>query len=154
MKEIIFNLLDLHVSKLNIIFVLITCLLFHIIEDFHLQGILANLKQKNWWKKTYLAEMSDPNNIYRCDYIVGLIVHSLEWAMFIHIPIIPTIYTTSLYNRPLAVIELIITLTINTVIHAVVDSMKCNRLKLNLVEDQIMHLLQILATILLYSIIW
>ena len=31
------------------IFILFIMLLMHYIEDFHLQGCLANLKQKKWW---------------------------------------------------------------------------------------------------------
>ena len=33
------------------IFILFLMLLMHYIEDFHLQGCLANLKQKKWWEK-------------------------------------------------------------------------------------------------------
>ena len=31
-------------------FIFIAMALLHILEDFHLQGILANMKQKSWWQ--------------------------------------------------------------------------------------------------------
>ena len=34
----------------------------HLIDDFHLQGLLGNLKQKSWWEKNY------PNKLYKDDW--------------------------------------------------------------------------------------
>ena len=31
--------------------VFLLMILLHVIDDFHLQGILASMKQKEWWKK-------------------------------------------------------------------------------------------------------
>ncbi len=46
-------------------------ILLHIIDDFHLQGILANMKQKNWWLK-----QKGYKDMYEHDYITALTIHS------------------------------------------------------------------------------
>ena len=89
--------------RLLILFIMIFC---HIIDDYKLQGILANMKQRKWWK-----ENAD-KYLYRNDYKVLLIVNYI----------------------------------INTAIHAFVDDLKANKFKINLVEDQLAHLLQIICT--------
>ena len=46
--------------------VFLLMILLHVIDDFHLQGILANMKQKEWWKSLpmtfdeYIADKSEP----------------------------------------------------------------------------------------------
>ena len=41
----------------------------------------------------------------------------------------------------------------NTIIHAVVDNLKANKLKINLVVDQSIHILQIIITYIILYII-
>ena len=37
-------------------------------------------------------------------------------------------------------------IAVNTLVHAVVDDLKANRMKINLIADQLLHLSQILVT--------
>lgn len=65
---------------MNPIYVLLMMLFLHILDDFHLQGCLANLKQKSWWavsldedkdfNKTWMEVwkgVPDDCYVWRCD---------------------------------------------------------------------------------------
>ena len=117
---------------------LIWMVFFHIVDDFHLQGWLANAKQKFWW------ENNVPDELYENDYKMTLIIHALSWTIMIHIPIIFYLYYFNLMDLPVFIfIQLFI---INWVIHAIVDNLKANKLTINLIQDQIIHFIQIILT--------
>ena len=59
------------------IFMLISMLFCHIIDDYCLQGILASMKQKSWWVK------NNPEEKYNKDYIMALFMHSASWSFMI-----------------------------------------------------------------------
>lgn len=61
-------------------FVLASMLFMHVVDDYYLQGILANLKQRSYW------EEHAPDSMYRYDYLVGLLMHSLSWSFCIILP--------------------------------------------------------------------
>ena len=95
------------------IFILFLMLLMHYIEDFHLQGCLANLKQKKWWEKEVaenLFHSKDDNpqhrerllfySQYRNDYKMSLFAHSIENALFVTLPLI--VDMLSLLSYPIA----------------------------------------------------
>ena len=109
----------------------------HIVDDFVLQDKFSYLKQKSWWVKTCKDEglsMEKYGNAYK----MALFEHSLEWSIAILLPII------FLYNVPgIILLNLVI---INTIIHYIVDNAKANQLRLNLVQDQIIHFIQIIVT--------
>ena len=105
----------------------------HAIEDFHVQGILANLKQQSWW-----YEQTGYDKKYRNDYIPSILIHGFEWSMFIHIPLLFFYGFTA---------PIFISLAVNTFIHAHIDHLKCNRHKLNLIQDQVLHTVQIVVTL-------
>ena len=105
----------------------------HVIEDFHIQGILANLKQANWWKES--VEDFEP---YCRDYIVALLIHGFEWSFFVHIPLMWFIGFTP---------AVCISLFINTLLHSFIDDLKCNKELTNLKQDQLLHIIQIALTI-------
>lgn len=116
------------------ILVLLGMMFCHIVDDFYLQpGLLSYLKQKDWWKD------KAPDALYKHDYIVALFMHSFSWAF--SIMFIPTLYILinggSLH---------LITFIGNVVLHMVVDDAKANKKKLNLVQDQILHMFQIIFT--------
>lgn len=125
-------------------FIFIAMVLLHILEDFHLQGILASMKQKSWWLSecTKLGITYDSSK-YRYDHIVSLIVHALENSIFITLPFIVdgliTTFTTNPNNSFFIGWAFIIIL--NTAIHAYIDSFKCNKMAINLVMDQVLHLI-------------
>lgn len=103
------------------------CMLFlHLIDDYKLQGILANLKQEDWWID------NAPEKMYRKDYIVALFEHGFMNSFMIHIPI----YLWLCQNF----IVLTVTMIISTAFHALVDNMKANLKFINLIQDQLLHI--------------
>lgn len=113
--------------------VLILMLFAHIVDDYYLQGVLASMKQKGWWKD------KSPDKLYKHDYIVALICHALSWAVMITLPIL----FASVWKPHWAVYLL---LGVNLAIHAVVDDLKANKKKINLIADQTIHFVQIIVT--------
>lgn len=111
----------------------------HIVDDYYLQGWLASAKQKSYW------EQNAPDELYKHDYIMALFMHSFSWAFMIMV--VPSVYTlintTNTNNAPLAIALFFL---INLCIHMVVDNSKANLKKINLVQDQLCHLVQILIT--------
>ena len=69
-------------------YILLIMLFIHVIDDFHLQGILANMKQINWWKKEIYKGQRDKFNMYRNDWIPCIIWHAFQWSCMIIIPCI------------------------------------------------------------------
>ena len=122
---------------------LIFMLLAHITDDYYLQGWLASAKTKNWWEK------NAPNKLYSKDYIMALFCHSLSWSIMVFLPIL--IY--SLYNQ----IDLnwfYLVLPINLIIHAIIDDLKANKFKINLIIDQSIHFMQIFITWLIFVLFY
>ena len=119
------------------VFILISMIFCHIVDDYYSQGILASMKQKDWWKN------NSPDKLYKYDYLMALFMHSFSWAFMIMI--VPTIYSlfVLMHNRH---IHILILFVINVMIHAIVDDLKANRKKINLIQDQTIHLLQIIFT--------
>ena len=113
--------------KLLILFAMIFA---HIVDDYYLQGILAKMKQKKWW------EENAPDKMYRHDYIVALIAHAFSWSFMITIP---TLLVSN--NYPIMCVFIII----NTIIHAYVDHQKANKRCINLIVDQLCHIIQIIG---------
>lgn len=117
---------------------LILMLFLHIVDDYYLQGILASLKQKSWWKE------HAPDKLYKYDYILALLCHSFSWAFMIMLPIW---FNLNFSISPLFIIVFIA----NICIHAFVDDLKANKKKINLITDQGIHIIQILFTCLIFS---
>lgn len=115
-----------------IIAILILMFFAHIVDDYYLQGWLASAKQKKWW------EQNAPDKLYRFDYVMALVCHSFSWSFMIMLPWI--IYAGSSLNFAL------IAIPVNVIIHAIVDDLKANKHKLNLIQDQLIHLAQIIVT--------
>lgn len=114
------------------IFILFSMLFAHIVDDYCLQGILASMKQKKWW------EQNAPQKLYKYDYIVALIMHSFSWAFVIMIPIMIFL------NFEIG--WLVFLIIPNTIIHALTDNAKANKSTINLIQDQSIHIIQILIT--------
>ena len=79
-------------------------------------------------------EDSVPNK-YKYDYIAALVCHALYWSIFICAP-----FYASSHFLPAIIF--------NTGAHAIVDDLKANQKAINLVQDQLIHLGQILVTFL------
>ena len=122
---------------------LIFMIFAHITDDYYLQGWLASAKTKNWWEK------NAPNKLYSKDYIMALFCHSLSWSIMVFLPIL--IY--NLYNQ----IDLnwfYLVLPINLIIHAIIDDLKANKFKINLIIDQSIHFIQIFITWLIFVLFY
>lgn len=122
-------------NKLYII-VLILMLLAHFFADFHLQAILADMKQEQWWRK-----QEGYNSKCKCkyDYLAALAIHSAEWTLWVMMP--PLML---LPHIDLGIFLLMAAL--NMVVHSLTDNSKANYKDINLIQDQIIHLAQIAFT--------
>lgn len=118
-------------------FVFLLMMAIHVIEDFHLQGRMADMKQQAWWE-----EFPDR---YRMDYTMVLFLHGLEWSVLVSLPLL---LITGL-DVPMWLVPAIV---INGFIHSVVDDLKANRFKINLIQDQLIHMVQ-MASILALTLV-
>lgn len=119
---------------MNYYFILLLMVFLHILDDYGLQApCLCNLKQRSYWVA------NAPSPLYKYDYLWALLMHSFSWTFMIMLPIA---WVMS-FN---ITIPFVIIFIENVILHAVVDDLKANQLKINLWEDQIIHLGQILVT--------
>lgn len=132
----------------NTTFILLLMFFFHIVDDYYMQGCLANMKQKLWWHKTYdkydingkiIFNIED--SIYKYDYIMALICHSFSWTFMIMLPLALYCFDDITY---------ICLFVINVFYHAYIDNEKANKGKINLVVDQLTHFCQIIITWITY----
>ena len=112
-------------------------LFLHIIDDYFLQGCLAQLKQQLWWQK------NEPDLLYRNDYKMALFMHSFSWSFSIMIPLLFLLEKDITWTILLAY-------PINTAIHYFIDDLKANKRKINLIVDQLVHIVQIVLTWAIY----
>lgn len=114
--------------------ILLSMLFCHIVDDYYLQGWLASAKQKKYWQ-----ELPNYTNMYKHDYIVALIMHSMSWAFMIMLPI-------AIVNKFDVGVGFFALYAVNVFLHAFVDDAKANRFIFNLVQDQLFHIAQIIVT--------
>ena len=122
-------------SEVTKILILICMIFCHIVDDYYLQGWLASAKQRQWWKD------NAPEKLYEHDYKMALFMHSFSWAFMSMI--IPTIYSLITKSENWYIFLLFV---VNLVVHAIVDDLKANKRKINLIQDQCIHMIQILCT--------
>ena len=115
--------------------VLLFMFLCHIIDDFVLQPVkLSLLKQKCNYKNI--------SKLYKYDYLMAMFIHCLSWSIMIHIPILCMGVDTTI---------LFCSIIVNLIIHFIVDHLKCNTHKINLIIDQTIHFIQIIVTFLIFK---
>lgn len=117
--------------------------LLHIIDDFVLQPIcLSKLKQREWW-----IEECKKNGFnfdyYQNDYRCALIIHSISWTLMIMMPLIIFCNCT--------IFQYILLIIVNVIIHYITDDLKANRYIFNLIQDQVIHFIQIFLTYLFFA---
>ena len=122
------------------LFILLLMIFLHIVDDFHLQGCLKELKQVKWWRNITQEDK------YKNDYLVALVAHSFSWMFTISLPIF---YINNFSIPSLFMLWFIL----NVVIHGIIDDMKANKFKINLIIDQMVHLIQIILTWILFILI-
>ena len=118
---------------MSIYFVILFMLFCHVLDDYTLQGWLASAKQKEYWEK------NAPQELYKYDYIMALIMHSISWSFMIMLPI-------AIYYSFNIGISFCVMFAFNALIHAFVDDCKANLKTINLWTDQLTHIAQIALT--------
>lgn len=122
------------------IFLLLTMIFMHIVDDYYLQGWLASAKQKSWW------ENNAPDKLYKHDYLAALFMHSFSWSFMIMLPTTVYLLIVDGIWYPLMYLS-------NLIVHMFVDDLKANKKKINLIQDQSIHMVQIIITWLLLMIL-
>lgn len=118
-------------------YMLFIMIFMHIVDDYYLQGILASLKQKSWWRA-----QSSYEHKYRNDYVIALGMHAFSWSFLIMTPV----YLIRMMLPPYAFFVIAGMVIFNAIIHAIVDDLKANKKKINLIQDQLIHITQIIIT--------
>lgn len=123
---------------MNAAFTFLLMIFLHIIDDFCLQNFCLNkLKQKQYW------EENAPDEMCRHDYIVALLVHGFSWAFMMMLPIA--------WGMHFQVTEkFFFWLLGNAFVHAFIDNAKANWRMHNLIADQTIHFMQIVATAIVF----
>ena len=141
---------------MRIFFILIIMLVLHVFADYTLQGIMASMKQRDWWQKETLSKhhISVDMTIYKNDYKVALTCHAFEWAFCVMIPMLVSIWHTctdfSWPNIKVGAVYICL-LVLNTWFHYFVDDVKANDKKCNLIVDQVLHVIQIFIAWLIWT---
>lgn len=126
---------------MNKIIIFLLMIFLHIVDDYYLQGWLASAKQKKWW------EENAPDELYKYDYIWALIMHSFSWTFMVMLPVM---LFSPYKNIPIYYLGIFIP---NMIIHAYTDHNKANLKKINLWEDQIIHLFQIVLIFIAFFLV-
>lgn len=122
-------------------FILLSIIFCHVIADFHIQNsFMAKFKQKEEWRG-YGKEYAD-------DWIAVLAVHAFSWSFFTFLPLLYYVYTKDITFSIWAIV-----VGVNAVIHFIVDDQKCNRFKIDLIQDQGLHIIQIVLTVIAILVI-
>ena len=119
----------LYANPLLIFFIMLFC---HIVDDYYLQGILASMKQKAWWRK-----QEGYSEKYADDWFVALFMHAFSWAFMINLIFI---------ILGININFIFFSITINCAIHMLIDHLKANVKLINLCVDQALHIFQMWIT--------
>ena len=120
---------------MNNTFIFLLMIFCHIVDDYYLQGWLASAKQKKYWEENV------PDKMYKHDYIWALIMHSFSWSFIVMLPVAILMNFNIKFDFAMLFVW-------NVIIHAVTDDAKANRKRINLIQDQVIHLVQIILTFL------
>ncbi|MCM1235742.1 MAG: hypothetical protein NC489_37075 [Ruminococcus flavefaciens] len=122
------------------LFQVLLMIFLHIVDDYFLQSAwLSNGKQKSWW------QLHAPDPFYKHDYLMALAMHSLSWSFMIMIPVA---WSKNFDVGPLFLVIFLL----NALIHGVVDDLKANKKMLNLIQDKLIHMVQIMFTASLFIV--
>ena len=123
-------------NQCNKLVLMIFC---HFVSDFYLQSKSNSLiKKKDCWENRHKK-----SNGRKYNYIFGLLLHSFVWGISI---LLPFFFETGKLYYPV--------LFFNVIIHAYIDNLKSNKKSISSVLDQILHLMQIIITWLVISILY
>lgn len=121
---------------------LLLIIFLHVFADFNMQGIMAQMKSKDYWKKY--------DKKYQFDYVMPLIGHAFQWAFIVNLPVtIAAIYTGAGCLEMFACMSIVF----HTILHAGIDTLKANDHKTTLIQDQFYHMLQLILLWAVYCLI-
>ena len=133
--------------------ILLLSMFLHVWSDFFKQGWLASAKCYSWWLEQKSAIFIDNTGLkhvkplYQNDYWVMLVAHSIHWAFCVMLPsLIYGIWQTN--DLEWFSFVSFAFFVINVVIHSFIDNQKANVFSINLIGDQLLHLIQIMLTVL------
>lgn len=134
-------------NKFYLLLYFISIIYAHIFADYHLQGILINLKHRSYWDDIteYLDEES--KDFYINDYRCPLSAHAFEWSLFIHLPILFIIFK---YNIDIEMWIFLVSFIFNYITHKIVDDKRVNEYTINFSNSHYFHLFQCIDT----GILW
>lgn len=115
----------------------------HFFADFTLQGVLADLKCRDWWTRQ-LHDMGFHQHDalkYQDDYKAALFYHAFYWSVVTFAPVWYFASDTAAFAIVFA----------NAIVHMVIDHFKCNLFTLNLWQDQSLHFIQIALTLAIFN---
>ena len=111
------------------------------VDAFKKQETIENVL--DYWhtfgKTLKILESEYEFTLYENDYIIALLAHSFSWTFMMMLPV--AIYL----NFSLDLIFILVFVG-NVIAHALIDNWKCNKYEINLIQDQILHILQIIFT--------
>ena len=119
--------------------ILLSMIFLAIADDFYLQPIiLAKLKQAKFYKGASI--------IYKYDYVASLFIHAFSWTFMMMLPLF--------YNlKKQEEIVFIALFWINVFVHAFADNAKCNAKMISLKTDQLIHIIQIILTFIIFKVL-
>lgn len=138
--------------------VLYICMIFmHFIGDVYLQGnSLSNAKRREYWK--IVEQRTGIKHPY--SHICFLMLHSFLWSFTTLLPILLKIIfykiliISGLIPEPSSFQNLILfyltAIAANTLAHGFIDNAKSNLKQIGEIQDQILHIIQITITFILY----
>ena len=132
------------------IFILAIMFFLHVFADYHLQGILATLKQRDKWPQT----LPENTFIWKNDYKAALAAHAFEWSFVVTLPCLASIFhVCSDFSWPNIRIGTVYIawLVLNAILHYIIDDLKANDKSINLITDQLAHVVQVFITWLLWT---
>jgi pimeloyl-ACP methyl ester carboxylesterase len=137
-------------------FILLSMIFCHILDDFKLQGIMAEMKQRSYWDN-HIDIVSEGNlwrrdkfkKKYGLDFMPVLFLHGFSNSFMMMLPIAVYMFYKNYSYWP----EFALVLFANSFIHAWIDHLKCNKKVINLMTDQRLHLTQIFLTWFLFIVI-
>ena len=110
---------------------------------------IADLKKAAGDNESLNKQLSDLQTKYNDDYKIAMLLHSFSWSVITFMPVF------IMYRGHLGLgdWQAGVIIGVNSMIHYWIDDKKCNWRSINLVQDQILHLLQILLTLLIFGAI-
>ena len=110
--------------------------LLHFFAAFNLQlgSGMDKFKQKKWWTDQIGKDDAERMKKYGKDYEAAMWCHGMYWSLVVCLPLLMT-----------GGIAYAVNALIHGFIHALIDHAKANRFSLNLIQDQLLHGMQILC---------